>query len=199
MDAQDINAVGRLHCGNWISYCYRHSWLSRIVMIGCDDFRNSSTFDRKITEDQNLLFFPQFDQVRLCPFLDPSASTYVSIDTDVLNVPSDWGIGRHPIESVLSSTLWSQLKNMLVVGAFLHGHVTDRRGFVDVLKRSLEDGFIKKLSLRTSFLDTWYCFYHKLRASFHRRSVKLHQEAEIISSLYQKIAEIGIKQVNHSE
>ena len=178
-----------LHCGNWVSYCYRKGYINRIVMAGCDDYSKVSTFDHQIKQDGNLLHAPDLNSIDIRSFLDAKAPTYTSVDTDVLDVLSDWGVGRHSMESVMASPLWEQLQGYKVVGGFINGHVTDDRRLKDMLVCAIIN--IKASSVNMSFReiceDTYYTMKDKLKASLSGSPLKPEAQLQIILRFYERI------------
>src|SRR6185503_3265276 len=115
MDCQRFREnSGILHCGNWVSFCYRSGIISKAVMIGCNDYSKLKAFDSSLRDEGRFLYLPAFDSCDVGSFLDPEEPVYVSVDTDVLDVPSDWGVGKHSLKTVLASPLWEQLRSLSV-------------------------------------------------------------------------------------
>jgi hypothetical protein len=174
-----------LHCGNWVSYCFRKGWLSKIAMIGCRDQRSQSNFDGRLEKEGALAFFPDPARTPLGGFLNPGRPVYLSVDTDVLSVPGDWSPGLHSLDSILKSPVWDFLAKAEWVGAFLHGHVTDNRRFLDIL-RSMSSGHIPntwKNLLKDLGVNLAHAFWPKLRASFFP-ALPMDEQLKIMLAIY---------------
>lgn len=190
MDCQRFKEGSKtLHCGNWVSYAYRKGLIDRVVMVGCDDFSRLSSFDNLLREDGRWLYLPDFQSVQLKPFLDPALPVYISVDTDVLDVPSDWGRGRHSLRTVLESPLWEQLSEFQVTGAFLNGHVTDSRRLADAFAFSLrsEPGGLTGLGPRELLIDAAITFKDKLVASLAGSPLPPDQQLDIMAAFHARI------------
>lgn len=190
MDCQKFREESRtLHCGNWVSYAYRKGLIDRVAMVGCDDFSRLSSFDNLMREEGKWLYQPDFRSVNLVPFLDPARPVYISIDTDVLDVPSDWGRGRHSLDTVLQSSLWDQLADFRVTGAFLNGHVTDGRRLADAFAFSLrsEPGGLTGLGPRELLIDAAITFKDKLVASLAGAPLPPREQLSIMAAFHARV------------
>lgn len=181
-----------LHCGNWVSYAYRKGLIDRVAMVGCDDFSRLSSFDNGIRLDGRMLYQPDFRSVDLRGFLDPSLPAYVSVDTDVLDVPSDWGRGRHSLESVMASPMWDQLAEFPLAGAFLNGHVSDGRRLADAFAFSIrsEPGGLAGLGPKELLIDAAITLKDKLVASLSGAPLSPARQFSIMSAFHGRIKEV---------
>jgi hypothetical protein len=175
-----------LHCGNWVSYAYRKGLISKAVMIGCRDYRKLSNFDSSLEKDGNLVYIREPSEADLNGWLDPGQPCYLSIDTDVLSVPSDWGMGLHTLEALLSSPFWGFLEKADWVGAFLHGHVTDDRRFLDMALASFRGPQVKAAGnpFRDLGVNLMHAVWPKLRASLFLPTLTMEEQLGIMLALY---------------
>jgi len=190
MDAQEYRERDSvLTCGNWVPYAVRRGLVRSVTLCGCDDETRDPAFDREILDDGRIAHHPDLS-APLDARLFEGCATYVSVDTDILAVPSDWGRGEVALSDLLAAPLWAQLANTTLCGAGIMGHVTDGRYAADMLatawrRRGLVGSF-------SSFSELWADFAYgllpKLRAGF-ARPLPLERQFEIVRSIYEKIAE----------
>lgn len=178
-----------LHCGNWISYAYQFGFIKKILIVGSDDYRSLQGFYGEIEAAGDLCYLPKTSQEMPSGFFDPSVPVYISIDTDILSVPSDWGKGRHSLESALNSPVWENLKNYTIAGATILGHVSDRRGFRDLYSHYIKQNLtsVKKFSLKELYEYFVHGIWHKIQTSLFYSPLPLDKQIEIIFSFYDKI------------
>lgn len=190
MDCQRFGSGSTsLHCGNWVSYAYREGLIDRVAMAGCNDYSRQSSFDRLPRDEGRFLYLPDFRAARLSGFLDPDLPLYLSVDTDVLDVPSDWGRGRHSLDMVMGSPLWDEIRNFKVVGAFLNGHVTDGRRLGDALMAPLRSEFsgLKGLGPADLAMDMAITFKDKLVASLAAKPLTPESQVAIMAAFHARI------------
>ena len=193
MDCQRFRqGATQIDCGNWVSYAYRKGLIDRVAMVGCDDFPRLSSFDPLPREEGHFLYQPDFRSVRLEGFLDPGKPVYISVDSDVLDVPSDWGRGRHSLETVLASPLWDQLAEFPVVAAFLNGHVSDGRRLADAFAFSLrsEPGGLSGLGPVELAIDAAITFKDKLVATLAGKPLPPQRQFTIMAAFHDRIRQV---------
>jgi len=180
-----------IHCGNWVSYLYNDKIINKVVTIGTGDWRKNKGFDYSLINNNDLLYHPDCNKPLKIEFLDPNIPTYISIDTDILDCPSDWGIGRCKFDEVLTSPIWDQLSNFNIVGATIMGHVTDNRKTLDLVK-----SFIQTPSKSNKYYRKEISAFFKnsiklkLFASLTAWSLSIDKQFEIISKFYQRVQSI---------
>jgi hypothetical protein len=193
MDCQQYdNQKKELHCGNWISYAYQKNYLSKIAIAGSRDFRELQSFDHSLAQDSILCVPPSLQKLTLENFFSKDLPVYISIDTDVLDVPNDWGRGKESLENILNAPFWHELREYNIIGACIHGHVTDNRKFLDIVSKAFHKD--TQVSQQFSLTEVKEYILHallpKLWASITTRPLPLEQQRDIIWSFYQKIESI---------
>ncbi|MCK4365203.1 MAG: arginase family protein [Thermoplasmatales archaeon] len=189
-----LEDIKSLNCGNWVSYASRVGLVDRVVMIGNNDYRKNPRFDHDIEQKNKLLYHPNIENPFDIRFLKPDAPTYISIDTDILNVPSDWQKGIHDLESILNSPFWKQLSDFKLVGTCILGHVTDNRRTLDLIKKLSNKGSPTpkryKFSQGDYSVTFKHLFFQKVKASLTSIPLPLEKQLEIILAFYEKIQSI---------
>jgi hypothetical protein len=177
-----------LHCGNWISYAFQKGMISKVAMVGCRDYRSLTSFDARLEQAGALRYFPNPMEVDFEGFFEPRLPTYLSIDTDVLSKPSDYGLGLHTLDIVLASPFWDFLGGSNWVGAFLHGHVTDNRRFLDVFRTSIFSPAARAAGnpFRDFKVNFVHCVWPKLLASLFLKELAMEEQLEIMLALYSR-------------
>ena len=185
MDAQRYReATGMLHCGNWVSYACRTGLVSHGVLVGCRDYRRFRDYDLELFRQGRLRYHPDLSLELPADAIDTNCPTYVSIDTDILSVRSDWGRGQHTLGAVCGAALWRQLGALPIAGASLQGHVTDARMALDCLLCSLHcGGLVGKLPLQDQVHGFVYTFTAKLLGSLCGSPLSLERQAQIMLTL----------------
>ena len=214
MDFGRFDPAGNvLHCGNWITYGFEKNFLSRALIIGCRNALESGIVDDRLHAGGKVAFRQNPAAASLFPFLSPDEPIYLSIDTDVLSVPSDWDRGLYDLKTVLAAPFWDELKSCRLAGAFIHGHVSDGRGAWDLLRKAVFDRNSKPAmragpsasSRSQSRPSAWmrftealsegkkwwgYGVWPKLKTSWTMNKPSLREQLEVILSFYSAVNRI---------
>ncbi len=195
MDAQFYNNKDRLlTCGNWISFAVRQNLVSNVILCGCNDETMQPAFDSELLNSGKIIYHKDISLQLDSGLLNLMQPTYISVDTDILNFPSDWGRGKLSLENFLSSPVWQQLKQCNIVGAGIMGHVTDNRRAIDMIyaaykrRRELKSS---QCSMDEIKADIIYGLFPKMQASWRGSPLDITDQFNIIYSVYQKIAAIN--------
>ncbi|MCP3922174.1 MAG: hypothetical protein GY714_06265 [Desulfobacterales bacterium] len=197
MDAQEYRENdGILTCGNWVSFAVQNGLIDSVIMCGCDDETRIPLFDQKLQHSGKMQFHSDISRPLPNGILSKEKPTYISVDTDILNIPSDWGKGSVNIEDFLASPVWEQLKDVDVIGAGLMGHVTDNRRIKDMLKTTANRKEVLKssfFSVKELYADIVYGIFPKLWASLTSRPLSPDFQYRIMLSIYKKLAALKPK------
>ena len=187
MDAQSYNPdTKELHCGNWVSYCFHKGWLRNIIIIGSNNDYKMSSFDHSLIKKNVLTYCQNINSKKIETLIHKDVPTYVSIDTDVLNLPNDWGKGRVSLEELLNASFWNAVNRDNCYGASILGHVTDNRRIVDFLKVSFKSSnkILSKLSIFEIINGFFYTFFTKLWASITTKPLPMAEQLTIMQKIY---------------
>lgn len=187
MDAEKYNPdTKELHCGNWVSYCFYKGWLRNIIILGSNNDYKMSSFDHSLIKKNVLTYCQNINSKKIETLIHMDVPTYVSIDTDVLNLPNDWGKGRVSLEDLLNASFWNVVNRDNCYGASILGHVTDNRRIVDFLKVSFKSSgkILSKLSIFEIINGFFYTFFTKLWASITTKPLPITEQLSIIQKIY---------------
>lgn len=190
MDCQRYSDQTKMvHCGNWVSYCYRKKLISRIIMLGCGNEMNQSSFDHDIGKTGSFSYKPDITSNSFLETLDPDIPVYLSLDTDILNLSNDWGKGKVRLEDLLKIPLWSGLRSKHIAGASIIGHVTDNRRILDSFMKVIENPlrFAKKVSFNELINDIKTTVFPKLWASMTTKPMPFEDQFKVIRTLFNRI------------
>ncbi len=191
MDCQRfVEGTCLLHCGNWVSFACRQGLVSRAVLVGCRDYRWFPGYDRELFRTGQVVYHPHLGSPLPEGLLDPDAPVHVSVDTDILSVPSDWGVGDHSLKALVESPVWKQLSALHLVGASVQGHVTDRRLLRDLLRAAKRGSRVASAApWYEQVCDAAYVVAAKTWASVSTRPLPLCEQQRIVGTVVEKLEE----------
>jgi len=185
-----------MNCGSWISYGLRAGIISKVLMIGCKDSSKDFYFDTELLKSERMCYFKNPQDAELKNFLSPDQPVYLSIDTDILDVATDWDVGHVSMKQLLESGFWQELKSYNLIGAGIMGHLSDRRGVGDYLYKAFHMTFIEKIQFHDknlSQLDNIKMFFavlwEKVESHFGKK-LNWKEALQLYHALYIKIESV---------